>query len=95
MGTMKPRRYPEGVMTEREWVERHAERIEAATISWYSLIDRRKHFRLGGEELAAYERSLQEKAKKPEYRAWSGDGFHVISAATYDWAKANVFKEVA
>lgn len=75
--------FPEGVMTEKEWVERYADRLQEAKISWHSLINRQKWNRMDGDEQARYERQLKKKAEQPEYRAWKGEIFHIISPATY------------
>jgi hypothetical protein len=83
-------RFPEGVMTQREWVERYAARVEAVTVDWHRYMDRHKWNRMDGPEQAEYEKKLKKKAEKPEYRAWrhdpNGDVFQVISKSTYDWA---------
>lgn len=83
-------RYPEGVMTEKAWVQQYATRLEEAKVDWVSLINR-KHWNSlsgGGGQQAAYEAKLKKKAEKPEYRAWKGDDyFQPVSEETYDWAK--------
>jgi len=82
----KPLRFPEGVMTERDWVKNYSDRLEEKKVGWESLIDRKKYHRMDGDEQKEYEAQLKKKAEKPQYRAWKGDIFHVISKDTYDWA---------
>lgn len=85
-------RFPEGTMTEREWVKEHADKVEEEKVDWHSLIDKKKWNRMDGEAQKEYEKMLQEKAKKPVFRAWKGDTYHDISKDTYTWAKSSLGK---
>lgn len=85
-------RFPEGLMTERDWVQKHADRITASTVYWRDLIDRTKWNRMDGDEQALYSKRLEARSRKPQYRAWKGDRFHVISAATHAWAVTHKFR---
>ncbi len=80
-------RFPEGVMTEKEWVERYADRVEEAKCSWLDFFDRTKFNRMDNDEQKKYEAQLKKKAEKPDYRAYKGDIFYTISKETYLWAK--------
>ena len=81
-------RFTEGTMTEKEWVQQYAVRLEAVKVSWQSLIDRRKYNRMDGDEQEKYEASLKKKAEIPQYRAWKdNDIFVVVSKETYLWAQ--------
>lgn len=82
----KKYQFPEGLFTEKEWVQRYADRFEEAKVDWYSLLDRRKWNRMDGRAQVQYEEKLKQKAEKPEYRAWKGDTFQTVSKATYLWA---------
>ena len=86
-GSTKKVRFPEGTFTEREWVGQYADRVEEYRASYQALFDRRKFNQMDGDEQAAYEARLREKANKPLYRAWKGETFHDISKETYLWAK--------
>jgi hypothetical protein len=91
----QPKRFPEGVMTEKEWVSKYAHSVEAVTVSWRSLINKKKWNAMDGDEQKEYEAGLKKRAEKPEYRAWRSadkDVFQVISKATYDHAKSNGIK---
>jgi hypothetical protein len=88
VGKDKKFNFTEGVFTEKEWVERHAVRLEEVKKDWHQFIDRTRWNRMDGREQAAYESQLKKKAGKPVYRAWKNDSeFQEISKATYDWAK--------
>lgn len=81
-------RFTEGVMTERDWVQKYADRVEEVRVDWHSFItSRRKWNNMDGHEQEAYEARLKKKAEKPVYRAWKGDIYQVISKSTYDWVK--------
>ena len=82
-------RFPEGVMTEEDWVRDHAARVEEVEVDWHSLIDRKKFNRMDNDEQKVYEAQLKKKAEKPQYRAWRGDRdtFYTISKETYTKAK--------
>ena len=83
--TKKKFRYlPGGVMTEKEWVEKFADRFEMKIVDWQTLINKKKWNGLEGIEQEAYEESLKKKTKI--YRAWHGDIFQEISKSTYLWA---------
>lgn len=84
-------RFPEGTMTEAEWVRNHADRVEEVRESWLNLFDRNKFNRMDYAEQARYEAGLKKQAEKPVYRAWKGDKFYAVSAASYATraAKAN------
>lgn len=63
---------------------KNATRYEVSTNrSWFDLIDRRKYFRMNNDEQRVYEEQLKKKAAKPEYRAWNGDTFIVITKRDY------------
>lgn len=80
-------------MTESEWVEKYAKSIESKVVDWHTLIDKRKWNGLEGDAQKAYEKKLQEKAKKPVYRAWKNDNeFQDISKETFEWAKKRGIK---
>ncbi|HPT72139.1 MAG TPA: hypothetical protein PLE74_07645 [Candidatus Cloacimonadota bacterium] len=85
------RNFPAG-FTEREWVQKFANRIEEVKIDWHDLIDRRKYNRMNGLEQEAYEAELKMKAEKSIYRAYYGDTYQQISQSTYTWAKEVLFK---
>ena len=83
-------RFPEGAMTEKDWVRQYAVKVEAHKANWESLFDRRKFNRMDGYEQAKYEADLKKKAERPLYRAWKDeDSFQNISKETYDWAVQN------
>jgi len=88
-------RFPEGTFTEKDWVEKHAERVEEYRTSWQNLINRRKWNQMDGAEQKAYEAKAKETAKKPLYRAWKGETFYDISRDTYLWAKQQGIKTAA
>jgi len=87
-------RFPEGVMTEEDWVAKHAVRVEERTLGsdhWHSLIDRRSYNRMDNDEQRAYEARLRAKAAKPAYRAWTDrDTFYDVSKATFESAPARL-----
>ncbi len=79
-------RFPEGVMSELEWVQNHAVRVECVAVPWTSLINRRAFNRMDYAEQKAYE--LRLRAKTTQYRAWSSrDTFYTITKTTYLAAK--------
>jgi hypothetical protein len=87
LGSHKKVRYPEGLMTETEWIQNHAASVEEYTVPWENLADRRTLNRLGGSEYEEYVERMKAKAEKPRYRAWSKmETFHDIPKATYEWA---------
>jgi len=89
-------RFPEGVMTETEWVQRHADRVEEFKVDWTAFFDRRKFNQMGGHgEQEEYEARLKKKAEKPLYRAWKGDTYQIISKSTYDAAPARLKQPMA
>ncbi len=83
----KKHRFPEGTFTEKEWVERFADRLEEKKVDWRTLMDRRKWNRMDGDEQKTYEDQLKKKAEKPVFRAWKGDTYQDISKDTYLWAR--------
>jgi hypothetical protein len=89
-------RFPEGIMTEEEWVLNHAESVEAYTESWLSFFDRTKFNRMDGPQQVEYEKALKQKAGKPHFRAWKQghQGFFNISKATYEAAKRKGIKVI-
>jgi hypothetical protein len=84
-------RFTEGVMTEKEWVQQNAGRVEEFYYKdWHSLIDKKKWNRMDNDEQREYEAKLKKKIEKPEFRAYrkSDDSvFVTISKDTYLWAK--------
>ena len=84
-------RFPEGVMTEAEWVERYAARVTEEATSPLSFFDRHKFNRMDYAEQKHYEASLAKKAAKHRYRAYRSDGsFYDIGKRTYDSAPARL-----
>jgi hypothetical protein len=81
-------RFPEGVMTELEWVGQYADRVEEVKPNWRDFFDRVKFNRMDGDEQRIYEANLKKKAEKSEHRAWKGDTFYTISKGTYLWARS-------
>lgn len=80
--------FKEGVMTEKEWVQKYAIRLEVGKVGFNRIYNRRKFNSLEGIAQKEYMAKLEKKAEKPEYRAWRDENsFVVISKKTYDWAK--------
>jgi len=83
-------RYPEGQMTEEDWVDRYADSVEEYRAKWTDLFDRRKFNSLEGDGAQQrYEDDLKLKAQKPRFRAWKKgkETYQDISKATFEWAK--------
>lgn len=76
--------FPEGQMTELQWVKTHATKLEKTFVSWESLINRRVWNRMDNDEQRRYEQRLKKSAEKPEFRAWKGDVFYVISKRSWE-----------
>ncbi len=87
-------RFPEGAMTEEDWVQNHAESVEEYQENWLSFFDRTKFNRMDGPQQDEYEKELKRKVQKPRYRAWKKghDTFFDISKATFEAAKRNGIK---
>jgi hypothetical protein len=88
-------RYPEGQMTEEDWVDRYAESVEEYRARWTDLFDRRKFNSLEGfGAQQKYEDDLKLKAQKPRFRAWKKgkETYQDISKATFEWAKKRGIK---
>lgn len=83
-------RFPEGVMTEAEWVARYADRVSPLTVTWTWFYNRSKFNRLEGDSQDEYIASLKKKAEKPLYFAYKGDVNYQISKSTYDAAPARL-----
>ena len=85
----KLNRFPEGVMTEEEWVLTHAELVEPYEENWQNLYNRTKFNRMDNDQQREYEKELKLKAQKPHFRAWTKgrETFFDISRATYELAK--------
>lgn len=85
----KPKRYPEAICTERQWVERYAESVEPFYPPLHLVCNRRKLNKLEGNAYEEYEQRCIEKTKQVRYRAWKrGRGSYCeISLTTYKWAK--------
>ena len=81
-------RYELGVMTEKEFVLKHAIRLEIGKVGMGVLYNRCKFNSLEGDGAQKeYMAKLEKKAEKPEYRAYdSEDSWVSISKKTYDWA---------
>jgi hypothetical protein len=81
-------RFPEGTMTYRQWVTRHAVRFETGYPSWESFYNRHKFNRMEHDgEQDAYIARLKKRAEKLEYRAYRADGsYTILPKATYAWA---------
>lgn len=91
-------RYPEGQMTEEDWVDRYAESVEEYRARWTDLFDRRKFNSLEGfGAQQKYEDDLKLKAQKPRFRAWKKgkETYQDISKATFEWAKKRGIKSAA
>ncbi len=85
-------RFPEGTMSEMDWVTNHADRVEEYKADWRSLMDKKQWNRMSGDEQKAYEDQVKKKAEKPMYRAWKGDTYYDISKNTYEKAKQSGIK---
>jgi hypothetical protein len=87
-------RYSLGVMTEKEFILKHAIRLEIGKVGMGVLYNRRKFNSLEGDAQKEYMAKLEKKAEKPEYRAYySEDAWVCISKKTYNWAiKLEKFK---
>lgn len=87
-------RFPEGTMSEEEWVQTYAESVEEYQENWLNLFDRTKFNRMDGNEQKKYEEDLKRRAQKPHFRAWrkGGETFFDISKATFEAAKKQGIK---
>jgi len=84
----KKMRFPEGLMTWREWLSRFATSVKARPSTYDDFYDRRAYNRDAEE----HERSIRRKmSEQPSiYLAYGVDGtFHVIPQEVYEWAVAN------
>jgi len=81
-------RYADGVMTERQWIERYADRLEEARTIVEDFYNRRKFSSLEGRAQDEYMKRLHAKAGKPVYRAHrrGGSSFQEVSKKSFDWA---------
>ncbi len=84
-------RFPEGTMSEKDWVSRYADSIEAYNAS--PDFDRRAFNNMNSDEQKAYDKKLEKQAAKTVYRAWQGDTFYRISKNTYFLAKDRGVKQ--
>jgi hypothetical protein len=82
-------RFPDGTMTEKQWVEQYADRLEyKAAHDPYEGYSRTKFNRLEGAAQNAYIKRLARKNALPSYRAYrrNGSSFQEISKSTFEWA---------
>lgn len=76
-------RFPQGTMTEIDWVLNHADRVEKYTQNWQDMYSKKKFNSLDGDRQKTYVEDLKRKSAQPRYRAWSGDTFYDISESSY------------
>lgn len=60
----KPKRYPEAICTERQWVERYSESVEPFYPPLHLVCNRRKLNKLEGNAYEEYEQRCIEKTKR-------------------------------
>lgn len=90
---MKLIQFPEGIMSELDWVLQHADRVEPYKRSWQDLYKRDRYNALNHDEQEAYMHFLRKQADKQLYRAWKGEAFYPVSEKTYKlWLGENLLK---
>lgn len=85
MASNKEFRFPEGVMTKKEWLERYVVRVEAEKFSADADYDRRKFNSLEGDAQDEYVKQMEEKASKVKYVAYSRETNQLVTKMEYDW----------
>ena len=83
----KKMRFPEGLMTWREWLSQYATSVKARPSIYDDFYDRRAYNR-GAQ---AHEESIHRKMSEQPliYIAYGADTFYTIPREVYEWAVAN------
>ena len=83
----KKLRFPEGLMTWREWLSQYATSVKARPSTYEDFYDRRAYNR--GAQV--HEESIRHKMSEQPliYIAYGADTFHTIPREVYEWAVAN------